>query len=54
LRRIRYLNLETGRRLTFVTNHFELPAGTVAELYRRRWGIELWSSPRIVGAQRRV
>jgi hypothetical protein len=42
LRRIRYLNLETGRRLTFVTNHFELPAGTVAELYRRRWGIELF------------
>ncbi len=42
LRRIRYLNLETGRRLTFVTNHFELPAWTIAELYRRRWGIELF------------
>jgi Domain of unknown function (DUF4372)/Transposase DDE domain len=42
LRRIRYLNLETGRRLTFVTNHFELPAATVTELYRQRWEIELF------------
>lgn len=42
LRRISYVNLETQRRLIFVTNHFELPALTITELYRQRWGIELF------------
>ena len=42
MRRISYVNPETKRRLIFVSNHFELPALTVAELYRRRWAIELF------------
>jgi hypothetical protein len=42
LRRIRYVNAETQRRLVFVTNHFDLPALTIAELYRERWAIELF------------
>jgi len=42
LRRIRYQDPETGKRLTFLTNDFQLPALTVAELYRQRWQVELF------------
>src|SRR6185503_11714143 len=28
--------------LVLLTNHFQLPARTVAELYRRRWQVELF------------
>lgn len=41
LRRIRYRDPD-GRRLVFLTNHFELPAFTVCELYRCRWQVELF------------
>jgi hypothetical protein len=41
LRRIRYIDPETGRRLTFLTNHQTLAARTIALLYRKRWKIEL-------------
>ncbi len=39
LRRIRYNDAETGKALVFLTNHFELPALTVAALYKNagRW-----------------
>ena len=42
LLRIRYWDGEHGRRLIFLTNNFVLPARTIAELYRRRWRIELF------------
>ena len=42
LRRIRIHDVAAGRSLVFLTNHFELPAITVAELYRRRWQVELY------------
>lgn len=42
LRRISYMDSETGKRLVFVTNHFGLPAITVAAIYRGRWRIELF------------
>lgn len=42
LRRIRYVEPETGRSLTFITNHFELPPQTVAAIYKSRWQIELF------------
>jgi len=42
LRRIRYVDPETGKSLTFITNHFELPALTVAAIYKNRWQIELF------------
>ena len=42
LRRIRYLDPETGDRLVFLTNNFELPATTIAALYKARWRIELF------------
>jgi hypothetical protein len=42
LRRIGYFDEETGKRLTFLTNHFGLPALTVAAIYKNRWKIELF------------
>jgi hypothetical protein len=42
LRRIAYYDAEHGRRLVFLTNNFELPALTIAQLYRCRWQVELF------------
>ena len=42
LRRIRAKDPETGKRITLLTNHFQLPAATVADLYRSRWRVELF------------
>ena len=42
LRRIRYFDSESGLSLVFLTNAFHLPALTIAEIYRRRWQIELF------------
>ena len=44
LRRIRYLDATTNKRLIFLTNNFTLPAKTIAELYRCRWHVELFSN----------
>lgn len=42
LRRVRFYDRENERALVFLTNHFALPALTVAQLYRRRWRVELF------------
>ena len=42
LRRVAFRDPETGRRLVFLTNNFDLPALTVAKLYRSRWQVELF------------
>ena len=42
LRRVRVRDEVAGRSLVFVSNQFELPAATIAELYRRRWQVELF------------
>ncbi len=42
LRRIRYVDPETGQRLVFLTNCFALPALTIAQLYKCRWQVELF------------
>ena len=42
LRRISYIDPETGLWLIFLTNHFLLDALTVAAIYRYRWKIELF------------
>ena len=42
LRRIRYRDPESGKKLVFLTNHFVLDALTVAALYRKRWQVELF------------
>ena len=42
LRRIRFVDAETGKSLVFITNHFGLPAITIAHIYKSRWHIELF------------
>jgi hypothetical protein len=42
LRRIHYYDAEKDLRLTFLTNNFLLPALTIAQLYRKRWQVELF------------
>jgi hypothetical protein len=42
LRRVRFVDPETGKRFTFLTNNFSLDALTIAELYRKRWRVELF------------
>jgi len=42
LRRIKYRDPETGRTLVFLTNDFDLPALTIALLYKQRWQVELF------------
>jgi hypothetical protein len=42
LRRIRYFDAETKKRLIFLTNNFILPAPIIARLYKCRWQVELF------------
>ena len=42
LRRIRFKDPKTGKRLIFLTNNFALPALTITDLYRCRWQGELF------------
>lgn len=42
LRRVRVWDELNQCSLVLLTNHWELPAATVAELYRRRWQVELF------------
>ena len=42
LRRIRFFDSETNKRLVFLTNQFDLPPETIAALYRCRWQVELF------------
>jgi len=42
LRRIKFNDPETGKRLVFLTNNFALPALTITQLYRMRWRVELF------------
>lgn len=42
LRRVRYRDPVRGKTLVFLTNNFEIPPRTVADLYRCRWQIEIF------------
>lgn len=42
LRRVVYYDEENDRRFVFLTNNFDLPAPTIAKLYKCRWQIELF------------
>jgi len=42
LRRIKFYDAEHDRHLVFLTNSFDLPALTIAKLYRCRWQVELF------------
>ena len=42
LRRIKFRDPKTSKRLVFLTNNFTLPPLTIADLYRSRWQVELF------------
>ena len=42
VRRISYREPDTGKRLVFLTNNFELSAMTICKLYKARWDVELF------------
>lgn len=42
LRRIRYKDPGTGKKLVFITNNFTFPAATICALYKSRWQVELF------------
>jgi len=42
LRRVKYYDSETAKEFVFLTNNLEIPALTVAMLYKMRWRIELF------------
>jgi hypothetical protein len=41
-RRVTYLDAETKKRFKFLTNNFTLPAHVIAQIYKCRWGVELF------------
>jgi len=42
LRRVSYVDKERNKRLVFLTNHFDVAAKTVADIYKQRWQVELF------------
>ena len=42
LRRIKFYDEVLDKRLTFITNHLRLPAITIADLYKKRWQVEIF------------
>jgi putative transposase len=42
LRRISFNDPDTGKRLTFITNRFDVATSTICELYKARWKVELF------------
>ena len=42
LRRVSFVDKERDKRLVFLTNNFEIPAETVAAVYKQRWQVELF------------
>jgi IS4 transposase len=42
LRRVGYRDAETGQHCFFLTNAFELPAKSIADIYKERWQVELF------------
>src|ERR1700719_4515839 len=41
-RRVTYLDAETKKRFKFLTKNFTLPAHVIAQIYKCRWGVELF------------
>jgi len=42
LRRVSYVDKDRNKRLVFLTNHFDVAAKTVADIYKQRWQVELF------------
>jgi IS4 transposase len=41
LRRVGFVDLENAKQFVFLTNHFVLPALTIAALYKQRWKVDI-------------
>ena len=57
LRRIRFRDPETAKTLIFLSNHFGLPALTIAALYKNRWQVDIdqsWRLSRFKNGRERV
>jgi len=42
LRRVGFIDKESGKHYVFLTNHFSLTAATIAAIYKDRWQVELF------------
>jgi len=42
IRRIKYIDPETGKRLVFLTNNMTVSSETITKLYKNRWHVELF------------
>jgi hypothetical protein len=42
LHRVSYFDKERKKRLVFLSNNFDIPAKTVADIYKQRWQVELF------------
>jgi len=42
LRRVSFIDKERNKRFVFLTNNFDIPAETVAAVYKQRWQVELF------------
>ena len=42
IRRIKFIDGETGKRLVFLTNNMQTDAVTIAQVYKNRWHVELF------------
>jgi len=42
VRQVVYLDADTQKEYTFITNHFKLSAQTIADIYKQRWQVELF------------
>ena len=42
IRRIKFIDGETGKRLVFLTNNMQVDAATIARVYKNRWHVELF------------
>ena len=56
LRRVKYYDAGTDKTLVFLTNNFDLPALTIAQLYKSRWRVECkrHAADRVVEARPRI
>jgi Transposase DDE domain len=53
-RQVVYVDTETKKQYTFITNHFKLSAQTIADIYKQRWQVELFFNPVLGDVEGRI